>query len=427
MKLIRLSMSSCGLVLALAVTETCAFTTNTKAFGVSASSKSHVLSNYLTSTSLSAAAAMPDGPSDNNWENSKNLPSSSMEDLSSSSKSQFSQDGMISDEINSRQILPEDLPDDDAILNNDVINTDFTTPASRLERIEREEKVKSRFLHGDELTELRKYITNLEADLEDASEKNDVDRLSDLTKALYDSKKMDAEHVYQHKLSMAKTAKEQGLHYEAEEYHMEAMEARNCLPQFNLGGLWVGKYGEHGYEMINVTYVEDTIIATKITGDQNVPKGEVTFKADLSPEAEGRGELEPIELSDVAAKQWGHKHLPRFPGKGQVAGEGFVNNQWMDGQLILVGEYFSFAWIPLGHQIFFGRPSAELTLKMLKQSKMSEYGAKDAGSPNAVAEMRAFAQRCFEESEMLADDEVEGELCFLVDDDEYFCQDGCFE
>eukprot|EP00552_Chaetoceros_brevis_P004577 CAMPEP_0197744600 /NCGR_PEP_ID=MMETSP1435-20131217/39306_1 /TAXON_ID=426625 /ORGANISM="Chaetoceros brevis, Strain CCMP164" /LENGTH=58 /DNA_ID=CAMNT_0043336023 /DNA_START=60 /DNA_END=236 /DNA_ORIENTATION=- len=58
---------------------------------------------------------------------------------------------------------------------------------------------------------------------------------------------------------------------------------------------------------------------------------------------------------------------------------------------------------------------------------MSEYGAKDAGSPNAAAEMRAFAQRCFEESEMLADDEVEGDLCFLVDDDDYFCQDGCFE
>ena len=52
---------------------------------------------------------------------------------------------------------------------------------------------------------------------------------------------------------------------------------------------------------------------------------------------------------------------------GQVAEEGFVNNQWMDGQLIIIGdEYFSFAWIPIEQQIFFGRPSPELALKMLR-------------------------------------------------------------
>ena len=99
----------------------------------------------------------------------------------------------------------------------------------------------------------------------------------------------------------------------------------------------------------------------------------------------------------------------------------------MDGQLILVGEYFSFAWIPLGHQIFFGRPSAELTLKMLKQSKMAEFGAVDSVTANSFAEMRAFAQRCFEETEILLDDNEEGELCFLMDDENYFCQAGVFE
>jgi hypothetical protein len=65
---------------------------------------------------------------------------------------------------------------------------------------------------------------------------------------------------------------------------------------------------------------------------------------------------------------------------------------------------------------------------MLKQSKMSDYGATDVGSPNAVAEQRAVAQRCFQETElMLFDDEADGELCFLEDDDDYFYQDGCFE
>ena len=101
----------------------------------------------------------------------------------------------------------------------------------------------------------------------------------------------------------------------------------------------------------------------------------------------------------------------------------------MDGQLILVGDYFSFAWIPIGHQIFFGRPSAELTLKMLRQSKMAEFGAVDAGSPNVVAEMRAHIQKCFEETELMIDDDmfVDGELCFLTEDENYYCQEGAFE
>lgn len=313
-----------------------------------------------------------------------------------------------------------------------------------MSRIKREEETNSRFLHGDELVELRAYIQNLRAELADAQNKGDAAKLRDTVTALRESTNMDAEHVYVTNLEQAQISSTAGNDDEAREYMKEAMAARDCLPQFNLSGLWVGKYGDHGYEMINVTYVEDTLVATKVTGDLNVPKGELTFTADLHPQprpVSNAGDddssisdypdnqyLEPIELSDVASKQWGHKHLPRFHGQGQAAEEGYVKSQWMEGQLILVGEYFSFAWIPLGHQIFFGRPSAELTLKMLKQSKMADYGAKDSGSPNVVAEMRALAQRCFDETEMiLGDEESEGELCFMTDEEDYFCQEGCFE
>ena len=158
------------------------------------------------------------------------------------------------------------------------------------------------------------------------------------------------------------------------------------------------RYGEHGYEMINVTYSGNTLIATKVTGDANVPKGEVTFTVDLTPQIPSSSSspeqqhLPPIELDPQAQKQWGKKYLPRVIGKGQVASENFTNAQWMDGQMILVGRFFSFAWVPIGHQIFFGRPSSELTIKMLKEAKEDEM------KRDHVAVMREEANNMLEET-----------------------------
>ena len=108
----------------------------------------------------------------------------------------------------------------------------------RLSRIEQEAKTRSRFLHGDELIELRKYVSNLELDLQFAKDKKDMSRIRDLTKALYDSKNLDAEYVYTHCMEMAESADSEE---EILEWKNEANEARDCLPQFNLQGLWVGK------------------------------------------------------------------------------------------------------------------------------------------------------------------------------------------
>lgn len=206
-----------------------------------------------------------------------------------------------------------------------------------------------------------------------------------------------------------------------------AEEARSCLPQFNLEGLWVGKYGSHGYEMINVTYSGDTLIAYKITGDKNVPKGEITFRADLTPNP--TTPLEPIALSDAATRQWGIRHLTRFPGEGQVASEGYVKKEWIEGQLLMIGKYFSFAWVPLGHQIFFGRPSAELTLKMLKDSRMSSLRV-DENEEQHVAQMRDFVSRCYEETMILEEDEeVDSQYYYSSIDglDECGIDDNCFQ
>jgi hypothetical protein len=137
---------------------------------------------------------------------------------------------------------------------------------------------------------------------------------------------------------------------EVDKYRRQTAKAREALPQFNREGLWVGKYGEQGFEMINVTYQGDTSTAYKVRGDRNVPKGQAFFTVDLSPDAldvssslsssRSRKEkiLEPIELATKDTKQWVGKFMQRFSGNGHVASKVFVNSQWIDGQLILVWE-----------------------------------------------------------------------------------------
>ena len=91
--------------------------------------------------------------------------------------------------------------------------------------------------------------------------------------------------------------------------------------------------------MINVTYVGDIMIARKVTGDKNVPAGEISFQVDMTPPKPStsltvaKKNLPNIVLSDEAAKRWGTSELSRYQGHGQVAEEGFKNRQWMDGQL----------------------------------------------------------------------------------------------
>lgn len=189
--------------------------------------------------------------------------------------------------------------------------------------------------------------------------------------------------------------------------------------------------------MVNITYQGDTLVAYKVTGDKNVPRGEITFQVDLSPirprsvglgaTAYGRGgggggttgnnqaPLQPINLTEKAAKKWGTSQLPRYRGLGQVAEAGFTNNQWMDGQLIIIGEeYFSFAWVPIEQQIFFGRPSPELALKMLRESNAAvAMGTKIWEAPPSMDDdvkvLKDYVTSCLEKTTETVEEDLEGD------------------
>merc|ERR1712151_71307 len=284
------------------------------------------------------------------------------------------------------------MPEDENLHYNSNNNEDTQENGENNRRKVLREKgeslLKERYVMGNELIELRERITHTEKLIKIAiknkanSHREDIEELK---KQVRELRSRDAEFVYGVAVKEMRDASEE---HDIKKWRQIALDARSVIPHFNLEGLWVGKYGSHGYEMVNITYVGDNLIAYKVTGDKNVPRGEITFQADLTPtiyqssktssstsssssssrSANGPDKLEPIQLTETAAKQWGVKQLQRFPGLGHVADVDFSRNQWLDGQFIMIGEnYFSFAWVPIGHQIFFGRPSEELILSMMRE------------------------------------------------------------
>ena len=94
-------------------------------------------------------------------------------------------------------------------------------------------------------------------------------------------------------------------------------------------GLYLGSFGPHGPEILEIKRVkldgQEWVHGVKITGDINVPAGEMSFKARvgrehrLSPDG-----VYPIEYGVQA----------RYPGQGRVAREGYSSPKWVDGELL---------------------------------------------------------------------------------------------
>ncbi|KAJ5103242.1 hypothetical protein N7532_003771 [Penicillium argentinense] len=127
-------------------------------------------------------------------------------------------------------------------------------------------------------------------------------------------------------------------------------------------GIWVGDYSAHGCEFLLITQgdpltdeeVDNTsgviqrgsLDAIKLTGDPNVPRGEITFQSpDIGPNGLIRVETE----EPFAGCRIVHS-------RGHVAGRGFRDDTFIASQLILVStEYIAHYWQEMGHISYYRR------------------------------------------------------------------------
>jgi hypothetical protein len=92
---------------------------------------------------------------------------------------------------------------------------------------------------------------------------------------------------------------------------------QTAAPVISLAGEWIGHYRGHFDQVVKITQIGEEIVAVKITGDDHVPGGAVTFRANVKTGV----------------------------GEGQVAEREYRNPCFVPGKLEIVStERISFTW-----------------------------------------------------------------------------------
>ncbi len=84
-----------------------------------------------------------------------------------------------------------------------------------------------------------------------------------------------------------------------------------------LTGEWIGRYPGHFDEIVVITQTGTSVVAVKITGDEHVPAGEITWRADVAT-LQGEGQVAEREF-----------YRPRFvPGRLEINSRDVIAFHW---------------------------------------------------------------------------------------------------
>ena len=85
----------------------------------------------------------------------------------------------------------------------------------------------------------------------------------------------------------------------------------------DLDGEWIGRYPGHFDEVVRIIREGNRVQAVKVTGDEHVPAGEITWRVDL-PTLKGEGQVAEREF-----------HRPRFvPGRLEILSADLIVFHW---------------------------------------------------------------------------------------------------
>jgi hypothetical protein len=169
------------------------------------------------------------------------------------------------------------------------------------------------FAPRDTLLEVRAQRVKLQAELAAAVADEDFVTAAMLRDDLAELQQKDP--AFMAELLRAEMAKhvQRERFAEAARCRDDLMVLRRFLPQFQLAGLWKGNYPNHGDELVRIQYRGDMLFATKITGDEHVPKGEITFQADLAASSDASGDRGSSSRSPIGGDVRSHTSSPAFP------------------------------------------------------------------------------------------------------------------
>lgn len=135
--------------------------------------------------------------------------------------------------------LPDEVPRDRSLSSSASASSRMSE--TRRLRLEREARIKQKYVTGDDLYHLRQHALSLREDLLQARRLGATFRIHEIEQAILKVQQVDAEFLYAVNLERSLAAKAEGRTEDAERFHQLAMDARSALPQYNLDGLWVGK------------------------------------------------------------------------------------------------------------------------------------------------------------------------------------------